>query len=134
MHSRSLSLLLIPVILATFSSSTLHAMEYVDVCNREHICKKFSRLIMGTDHLGQSDWTQDGQPGKTDEEVFKVLDEAAHLGINFFDTAPIYVGSIENRLGKWRASRKDAALQDSFYASKELNPDRRLYALSKGGF
>jgi aryl-alcohol dehydrogenase-like predicted oxidoreductase len=122
------------VIMTAFASSTLYAMEYVKVCNRENDCKRFSRLIMGTDHLGQSDWTHEGQPGKSDEEIFKVLDEAARLGINLFDTAPIYVGSIENRLGRWRASRKNLAVNDEFYANKDLNPDRKIYTLSKGGF
>lgn len=134
MSKRSVSFLIGAVVLGGFASSNLHAMEYVEVCNRENSCKKFSRLIMGTDHLGQSDWTREGEPGKTDEEMMSVLDEAARLGFNFFDTAPIYVGSVENRLGRWRASRKGRILDDAFYASKDLNPDRKLYALSKGGF
>ena len=66
--------------------------------------QKFSRLVMGTDHLLQNDWTNEGQK-VSEEEAFKVLDEAARNGINFFDTAPIYVGDAENRLGKWRKSR-----------------------------
>lgn len=122
------------VSLGAFTTSTLYAMEYVEVCNRENSCKKFSRLIMGTDHLAQADWTHEGQPAKIDEEVFSVLDEAARQGINFFDTSPIYVGSVENRLGRWRQSRKEQVLNDNFYASEGLNPDRKLYALSKGGF
>jgi aryl-alcohol dehydrogenase-like predicted oxidoreductase len=44
------------------------------------------------------------------------------------------VGSIENRLGRWRASRKNLAVNDEFYANKDLNPDRKIYTLSKGGF
>ena len=130
----SISLLFSAFALSTFASSTLHAMEYVEVCNRENSCKKFSRLIMGTDHLKQSGWTYDGEPEKNDEEVYKILDESARLGINLFDTAPIYVGSVENRLGRWRASRRDLVLKNNFYASADLNPDRKLYALSKGGF
>lgn len=89
------------------------AMEYVEISG-----KSFSRIVMGTDHLLQGDWTKQGQPQPTDEEAFRVLDEAARLGINFFDTSPIYVGDAENRLGKWKKSR----------------PDLKLYVLSKGGF
>ena len=109
-------------------------MEYVTACDRKHVCRKFSRLIMGTDHLAQSDWTNDGQKEPTDAEVFAVLDEAAKLGINLFDTSPIYVGGVENRLGKWIKSRKPSIASSQFYYNKDLNPDRKLYTLSKGGF
>ncbi|MDD4976505.1 MAG: aldo/keto reductase [Bacteriovorax sp.] len=115
------------------SSSDLD-MEYVDVCNRQGDCKKFSRLIMGTDHLLQSDWTKNGQPAMPEEEFAKVLDEAVKLGINLFDTSPIYVGSVENRLGKWLDTRKQEIQKDEFYYAKDLNPDRKLYTISKGGF
>jgi len=89
---------------------------------------------MGTDHLVQADWTGRGEPEKSEEEAFAVLDEAAKLGINFFDTAPIYVGGIENKLGRWMQSRKESVSSNSFYYSENSNPDRKLYALSKGGF
>lgn len=115
-------------------SSVDSGMEYVDVCNRQGECKKISRLIMGTDHLLQSDWTKNGQPAQSEEEFKKVLDEAVKLGINIFDTSPIYVGSVENRLGKWLESRKQGIHKDEFYYSKDLNPDRKLYVISKGGF
>lgn len=101
------------------------AMTYVNLCDRQNHCKKFSRLIMGTDHLAQSNWTKDGQSEPTDEQVFEVLDEAVRLGINFFDTSPIYVGDIENRVGKWLKSRRQVP---------SPNPDKKLYVLSKGGF
>ncbi|MEO5668899.1 MAG: aldo/keto reductase [Bdellovibrionota bacterium] len=103
-------------------SSTEAEMEYVTLCSAKGDCKKFSRLVMGTDHLAQGDWTGQGQAQPTEEEIFKVLDEAARLGINFFDTSPIYVGGVENTLGKWIKSRKQS------------NPGLNLYALSKGGF
>ena len=51
----------------------------------------------------------------SEEQIFAVLDEAAKLGINFFDTAPIYVGGIENTLGKWVRSRKQKMAPESFY-------------------
>jgi aryl-alcohol dehydrogenase-like predicted oxidoreductase len=109
-------------------------MEYVKICNREGECKKFSRLVMGTDHLIQGNWTGKGQPEVNDKEAFKVLDEAAKHGINFFDTSPIYVGEVENRLGKWKHSRAQVILKDDFYIDPNMNPDRELYVLSKGGF
>ncbi|MBI2520355.1 MAG: aldo/keto reductase [Bdellovibrio sp.] len=97
-------------------------MEYVDVCDQNGNCRKFSRLIMGTDHLVQANWTSEGQAEISEEAAFSVLDEAAGLGINLFDTSPIYVGGVEYKLGRWIKSRQEA------------NPDRKLYALSKGGF
>ena len=89
---------------------------------------------MGTDHLAQSDWTREGKIAMSEEQIFAVLDEAAKLGINFFDTAPIYVGGIENTLGKWVRSRKQKMASESFYYEKNSNPDRKIYLLSKGGF
>ncbi len=109
-------------------------MQYVELCRKPADCKRFSRLVMGTDHLVQADWTGRGEPEKTEEEAFAVLDEAAKLGINFFDTAPIYVGGVENKLGRWMQSRKERVALNSFYYSEQSNPDRKLYALSKGGF
>lgn len=109
-------------------------MNYVKLWDSEGQCKNFSCLVMGTDHLIQGGWTGESQPKPTHEEVFMVLDEAAKYGINIFDTAPIYVGAVEHVLGKWRASRAEMIRNDNFYVSPILNPDRRLYALSKGGF
>lgn len=103
-------------------------MEYVNVCRAQNDCRKFSRLIMGTDHLAQAEWIQPGQPEASEAQIFAVLDEAARLGINFFDTAPIYVGGIENKLGKWLKSRR------GWLAANKLNPDGKAYLLSKGGF
>lgn len=120
--------------LSPLDHSAKHDMEYVDICNREGECKKFSRLVMGTDHLIQGNWTGEGQPELTDEEAFEVLDEATKHGINFFDTSPIYVGNVENRLGKWRKSRAAQVLENDFYNDPKFNPDRKLYVLSKGGF
>jgi hypothetical protein len=109
-------------------------MDYVNVCDRQNVCRNFSRLIMGTDHLVQANWNQPGQNEMTEQQVFAVLDEAVKLGINFFDTAPIYVGGIENKLGKWLQSRRGDIAQDGFYPNRALNPDRKAYLLSKGGF
>lgn len=109
-------------------------MDYVQVCDRKNDCKMFSRLIMGTDHLVQSNWAKEGQSEITEGQLNEILDEAAKLGINFFDTSPIYVGDIENKLGKWMKSRKQQIAADGFYPDSRLNPDKKLYALSKGGF
>ena len=83
-------------------------MEYVEVCDESGDCKKLSRLIMGTDHLGRN----------PEEVTFKILNEAVALGINTFDTAPIYVDEIEKTVGDWLRSRDSS----------------ELYTISKGGF
>ncbi|MEB3222763.1 MAG: aldo/keto reductase [Candidatus Sericytochromatia bacterium] len=70
--------------------------------------RMLSRLILGTDHLGKV-------PASQTEAV---LDEAVRLGINAFDTAPIYASDIEARLGRWLARQ----------------PRRDLYVITKGGF
>lgn len=68
----------------------------------------FSRLILGTDHLGKVPLAQ----------THAVLAEAVRLGINAFDTAPIYAGDIELKLGRWlRATGRDD-----------------LHVITKGGF
>tara|TARA_B100000749_G_scaffold280259_1_gene275673 strand:- start:33348 stop:34862 length:1515 start_codon:yes stop_codon:yes gene_type:complete len=77
---------------------------------------------MGTDHLIQGDWVGPHWPEYSDEMAFEVLDHAADLGINFFDTSPIYVGSVEYKLGQWRAQRR------------ETHPNENHHILSKGGF
>ncbi|MEW6708686.1 MAG: aldo/keto reductase [Candidatus Riflebacteria bacterium] len=97
-------------------------MEYIEVRNEKNERVKFSRLIMGTDHLAQEDWYGPNSRKITEEGINRVLDEAARLGINLFDTSPIYVGDIENKLGKWLESYR------------LRNPGNRLYTLSKGGF
>ena len=108
------------------------AMEYLKVCgpgkNGGTLCKCISRLVMGTDHLGNF-WEQWGFPennNKTTQwqmknDARKMLDYAVDKGINLFDTAPIYVGGIENTLGTWlREKKKKTGL--------------KLYTLTKGGF
>jgi aryl-alcohol dehydrogenase-like predicted oxidoreductase len=109
-------------------------MDYVSVCGPNGDCKKFSRLVMGTDHLAQNAWTSATQTALSEDGIFNVFDEAAKLGINFYDSSPIYVGGIEYTLGKWVKSRGPMVVPDSFYCSSLLNPDRKLYSLSKGGF
>jgi len=110
-------------------------MEYVQLCNPTNSeCRRFSRLVMGTDHLAQAGWVSASQPEPSIGHVHAVLDEAARWGINLFDTAPIYVGGVEFKFGKWRTERQTKVLQDDFYVDPSLNPDRTLYALSKGGF
>lgn len=80
-------------------------MTYSNLCeDAGTACRRFSTLILGTgtwqlfrfactklvDHLGKVD----------DQVTVDVLNEAVRLGINTFDTAPIYVNS-EYRLGNW---------------------------------
>ena len=97
-------------------------MEYVEVCNEKGVRLKFSRLIMGTDHLAQDNWNGRDSRKLSEQELHALLDEAARLGINLFDTSPIYVGDIEKKLGTWMQTWR------------KRNPDKEVYALSKGGF
>ena len=123
-------LLLIVLVYASFFNSTVlfardlsaEAMEYIEVRNERNERVKFSRLIMGTDHLAQEDWYGPNSRKITQQSIEAVLDEAARLGINLFDTSPIYVGDIEYKLGKWLQSYR------------QKNPGKRIYTLSKGGF
>ncbi|PKL77119.1 MAG: hypothetical protein CVV27_06785 [Candidatus Melainabacteria bacterium HGW-Melainabacteria-1] len=90
------------------TSSPLPKMEYAEVCEKPGLCLRLSRLILGTDHLGKI----------PNEQTLQVLDEAAKLGINAFDTAPIYTDSIERRFGDWlKAQRR-----------------KDLHVITKGGF
>lgn len=97
-------------------------MEYIEVRNERNERIKFSRLIMGTDHIAQEDWYGDTPRQINEQYIHELLDEAARLGINLFDTSPIYVGDIEYKLGKWMQKYR------------LRNPGHRVYALSKGGF
>ena len=97
-------------------------MEYIEVRNEKNERVKFSRLIMGTDHMAQEDWYGLTSRKITEQSINELLDEAARLGINLFDTSPIYVGDIEYKLGKWMESYR------------QKNPNKKIYALSKGGF
>lgn len=123
-----------PAVSNAAMTAELPQMEYVDLCDKNNDCRKFSRLVMGTDHLLHDNWTADGKPAMSEDEAFALLDEAARLGINFFDTSPIYAGNVENRLGKWLKSRKGLVLANGFFQNPAFNPDRQLYVLSKGGF
>lgn len=83
-------------------------MEYIDVYEKPGVGRKLSKLIMGTDHLG-----------KVPEKIMiEVLNEAVRLGINTFDTAPIYAESAEYKLANWL---------------KSLNRSD-LFVITKGGF
>ncbi len=119
---------------ASGSANQTGQMEYVEVIDRDGNKNRFSRLIMGTDHLRQGGWVHLGQTEQTEEEVFKVLDEAIRRGINVIDTSPIYVGNIENLIGRYLESRKDIIKRDDFYVDSRLNPDRKIYVITKGGF
>ncbi|MFZ2960335.1 MAG: aldo/keto reductase [Candidatus Ozemobacteraceae bacterium] len=127
---------LVFVLLGIFSACSFasEGMEYVEIVGNDGSCRRFSRLVMGTDHLIQAGWVDEKQPEITREQAHAVLDEAARLGINLFDTSPIYVGGVENTLGEWRSSRAARVADGSLYDRPSLNPDRKLYALSKGGF
>jgi aryl-alcohol dehydrogenase-like predicted oxidoreductase len=94
-------------------------MTYIEVCHRAD-CKKFSRLVMGTDHLGEL-----GENDSLDTQkalALEMLDLAVEYGINAFDTAPIYVGGIERTLGGW--------MKDKRAADSHID----LYTITKGGF
>lgn len=84
-------------------------MEYVKVCQENKKCFKMSRLIMGTDHIGKLN----------DTELNNLLDKALQLGINTFDTSPIYIFDIENRFGNWLKKQKDRS---------------KIHTITKGGF
>jgi len=90
------------------AAAAARKMEYVDLCEGPARCLKVSRLVLGTDHLGTMD----------NARTIEVLDEAVKLGINTFDTSPIYAENIEERLGNWLQSRNR----------------NDLYTISKGGF
>lgn len=128
---RFFALLAISILLVSglFNTSILFAldlpsegMEYIEVRNERNEKIKFSRLIMGTDHIAQEDWYGDSPRKITEQYIHELLDEAARLGINLFDTSPIYVGDIEYKLGKWMQKYR------------QKNPHRQIYTLSKGGF
>lgn len=84
------------------------AMPYLEVGSEPGGVRKMSRLILGTDHLGKV----------PNEQTLAVLNEAVRLGINAFDTSPIYTDDIEARLGAWLKTQ----------------PRRDLYVITKGGF
>lgn len=109
-------------------------MEYLNISDKNGHNKKFSRLIMGTDHLLQSEWKNDKQKEISEKEFNDFLDESVKLGINTFDSSPIYVGDVESKFGKWLKSRNKQIHETGFYYSKTLNPDREVYTISKGGF
>lgn len=127
---------LVFALLGLFSARSLfgQGMEYVEFFCADGKIRQFSRLVMGTDHLNQAGWVDEKQPELTRDQAYAVLDEATRLGINLFDTAPIYVGGVEYTLGEWRSSRAARVTDGNFFAHPSLNPDRKLYALSKGGF
>ena len=110
------------VIYLPAASLTAEGMEYIEVCNEKNVRIKFSRLIMGTDHVAQEDWYGPNPRKITEQYIHELFDEAVRLGINLFDTSPIYVGDIENKLGKWMESWR------------KKNPHKEIYSLSKGGF
>ncbi|MFZ2955395.1 MAG: aldo/keto reductase [Candidatus Ozemobacteraceae bacterium] len=93
---------------AVHASGQMPAMEYIEVGETPDQSKKFSKLIMGTDHLGKM----------PNEKTIEVLNEAVKLGINAFDTAPIYTDSIETRFGNWLKAQKRSD----------------LHVITKGGF
>lgn len=132
---RRTALCIIFTLLASLAGALVaEGMEYVDIAGNDGRVRRFSRLVMGTDHLCQAGWVDEKQPEPSREQVYAVLNEAARLGINLFDTAPIYVGGVESTLGEWRAGMAGRIADGSFLERPALNPDRKIYALSKGGF
>lgn len=98
------------VVLAGWTPEALAwpAMPYVALGDRPGEGRKLSRLILGTDHLGNV----------PREQTLAVLDEAVRLGINAFDTSPIYTDDIELKLGQWLQAKHRSD----------------LYVITKGGF
>lgn len=90
----------------TRPASAVPAMPYLQLAGPSGV--GLSKLIMGTDHLGNLPLAQ----------TRAVLDEAVRLGINAFDTAPIYTDDIELKLGAWLRETKRTD----------------LYVITKGGF
>ncbi len=103
-----LVLFFLPVLLLHAQSPVFPEMDYIDVYEKPGVGRRLSRLIMGTDHLGKV----------PEERMIEVLNEAVKLGINTFDTAPIYAMSSEYKLANWL---------------KSLNRSD-LYVITKGGF
>jgi aryl-alcohol dehydrogenase-like predicted oxidoreductase len=103
------SLILVFGILTGFVSTSIAEMEYVTLGSSDDSSGQVSvsRLIMGTDHLGKI----------PPDQIIAVLNEAVRLGINVFDTAPIYVNGIEETLGRWMSTRPE-----------------ELHVITKGGF
>lgn len=93
---------------APAAATTPPLMEYLSVGDSPGTVLRLSRLVMGTDHLGKVPRAQG----------LAVLDEAVRLGINAFDTAPIYANGIEDTLGRWLAA----------------HPRKNLHVITKGGF
>lgn len=77
-------------------------------------CGNFGGIGSAPEFFGQ---------GETEEEAFRLLDEAVDLGINFFDTADAYGGGrSEATIGKWLAT-KDTSVRDRvLISSKVANP------------
>ena len=108
-------------------------MDYREVCgpgkDGSRVCKCLSRLVMGTDHLGNK-WEQHGMPqgpGNTHWQVKKdhakdMMDRALRAGITMFDTAPIYSEGVENTLGEWIKQKRS------------IDPAFKIFVLTKGGF
>lgn len=110
-------LMALALLLALLSSMTamqaqtappLPKMTYLNVCEKPGVCQSLSRLILGTDHLGKV----------PNAQTLEVLNEAVRLGINTFDTSPIYTDGIEQRFAAWlRAQHRSD-----------------LHVITKGGF
>lgn len=88
-----------------------------------------SRLCLGTMNFG---------PQTTEQDSFRMMDQALDLGINFFDTANVYgwkigEGVTENIIGRWFAQgggrRERVVLATKVYGKMGEGPnDRRLSA------
>lgn len=103
--------LLVPALLlagAPRGLAAAPAMPTITLAGPPGVAPKLSRLILGTDHLGKVPLAQ----------THAVLNEAVRLGINAFDTAPIYTDDIELKLGAWLKTQ----------------PRKDLYVITKGGF
>jgi aryl-alcohol dehydrogenase-like predicted oxidoreductase len=78
---------------------------------------KVSRLCLGTMNFG---------PQTTEEDSYKIMDQALELGINFFDTADVYgwkrgEGVTEQIIGRWFA--QGGGRRDKVVLATKLNGD-----------
>ena len=82
-------------------------MEYRELCEdtARTRCRRLSRIIIGTDHLGKL---------ANESDTWALLAEAVRMGSNAIDTAPIYINS-EWRLGRWLHDERALRAQNRFF-------------------
>jgi len=77
-------------------------------------CGNFGGIGSSPEFFGQ---------GESHSEAFAIMDAAADMGINFFDTADAYGGGrSEDAIGQWLAQKGSAARDQILISSKAFNP------------